>query len=227
MRKLEKIYHTLYSHYGDLDWWPADTPFEVVVGAVLTQNTAWTNVEKAIECFEGDLSAERILDLPMEELEEIIRPAGFYRQKAQYLKAVTEWFLGYDGDIDLIKSRPLADIRSELLQVRGVGNETADSILLYAFDFPTFVVDAYTMRLFGRFPLDAGKTYIEVKNFCERELPQDAEVYKHFHALIVQNGKDHCKKKMACAGCPLEGECGKLYPSEAICYHANKFKYMI
>ena len=209
MGKLKKIYQTLSSHYGDLGWWPADTPFEVMIGAVLTQNTAWTNVEKAIKRFDGNLSPERIITLPIEELQEIIRPTGFYRQKAQYLKAVTEWFLSYDCDIDLIKKCPVSDIRYELLQVRGVGNETADSILLYAFDFPTFVVDAYTMRLFRRFPIDAGKTYPEVKSFCESELPPDVEVYNHFHALIVHNGKRHCKKKMDCIGCPLEKYCEK------------------
>ncbi|NLZ69982.1 MAG: endonuclease III domain-containing protein [Clostridiaceae bacterium] len=209
MQELEKIYRTLYSHYGDLQWWPADTPFEVIVGAVLTQNTVWTNVEKAIERFDGNLSPERILDLPVEELEEIIRPTGYFRQKAQYLRAVTEWFMNCGGDVDLIKSRPLPEVRSELLRVRGVGNETADSILLYAFDLPSFVVDAYTMRFFGRYPIKAGKSYMEVKSFCEAGLPRDAALYNHFHALIVQNGKEHCKKKMNCAGCPLEQLCEK------------------
>lgn len=154
---LEEIYLLLSSHYGDLRWWPADTPFEVMVGAILTQNTAWTNVEKAIKRFEGNLSPERILALPLEDLQEIIQPAGFYRQKSQYLKAITEWFMTYNCDLDLIKYRPLLDIRTEILQVQGVGNETADSILLYAFDFPTFVVDAYTLRLFSRIPVEAGK----------------------------------------------------------------------
>ena len=210
MRELGQIYQTLYSYYGDLQWWPADTPFEVMVGAILTQNTAWTNVEKAIERFDGSLSPERILDLSIEELQKIIRPAGFYRQKSQYLKAVTEWFMSYDCDIDLIKNCPLSEIRSELLQVRGVGNETADSILLYVFDFPTFVVDAYTMRLFRRFPIDAGNNYMEIKNFCEAKLPRDARLYNRFHALIVRNGKEHCKKKMDCMGCPLEKYCEKM-----------------
>ncbi|MGI6325422.1 MAG: endonuclease III domain-containing protein [Saccharofermentanales bacterium] len=210
MGELQKIYQTLYIHYGDLDWWPADTPFEVMVGAILTQNTAWTNVEKALKQFDGNLSPRRILALPMKELQEIIRPAGFFRQKSQYLKAVTEWFMSYDCAPHLIKSRPLSDIRTELLQVRGVGNETADSILLYGFDFPTFVVDAYTTRFFRRFPLDVGKTYMEVKNFCESELPRDAELFGHFHALIVHHCKERCKKKMVCRGCPLEQRCEKI-----------------
>ena len=210
MNKLQKIYNTLYSHYGNLNWWPADTPFEVIVGTILTQNTAWSNVEKAIERFEGDLSPERVMSLSMEELQEIIRPAGFFRQKAQYLKAVTEWFMNYDCNIDLIRKHSLSDIRAELLKVRGVGNETADSILLYAFGLPSFVVDAYTMRFFRRFPVAAGNTYMEVKNYCEKELPSDIEVYNRFHALIVHNGKEHCKKKTECAGCPLEKYCKKI-----------------
>jgi endonuclease-3 related protein len=206
---LKNIYQTLHAHYGDLRWWPAKTSYEVMVGAILTQNTAWTNVEKAIERFEGNLSPELILSLPIEDLQEIIRPAGFYRQKSQYLKAITEWFLTYNCDLDSIKKRPLSDLRSELLQVRGVGNETADSILLYAFNFPTFVVDAYTLRLFSRIPIETGKTYMEVKKFCEDRLPRDAELYNHFHALIVQNGKEYCKKKPDCQGCPLDGVCKK------------------
>lgn len=209
-RDLVNIYQTLYAHYGNLRWWPADTPFEVIVGAILTQNTAWTNVEKAIKRFDGNLSAEQILNLPVEEIQEIIRPAGFYRQKSQYLKAAAEWFMSYTCDPDLIKSRSLPEIRSELLRVRGIGNETADSILLYAFNFPVFVVDAYTMRFFRRFPVDAGKTYMEVQSFCENELPQDAEICNRFHALIVHNGKEHCKKKMDCPGCPLEAFCQKV-----------------
>ncbi len=210
MQKLEKIYRILFDHYGDLYWWPAKTPFEVIIGAILTQNTAWSNVEKAIARFGDDLSASRILDLPVEELQTIIRPAGFYKQKALYLKAVSAWFMSYGGRIDLIKSRPLREIRDELLRVRGVGNETADSILLYAFDFPTFVVDAYTMRLFSRLSIYAGKTYMEVKNYCERELQGNAEVYNQFHALIVQNGKLRCKKIKNCDGCPLDRYCKKL-----------------
>lgn len=210
MDLLEKMLQTLYVHYGDLNWWPAETPFEVVVGAILTQNTAWFNVEKALANFEGDLTPKRILELDTEAIGEIIRPAGYYKQKARYLKAVTAWFMIYRNDPDRIKDRPLSDLRSELLQIYGVGNETADSILLYAFDLPTFVVDAYTLRVFKRFPIEAGKTYMEVKTFCEDQLPRDVNLYKNFHAMIVQVGKDHCKKKMVCDGCPLGETCQKI-----------------
>nr|WP_072515183.1 endonuclease III domain-containing protein [Ndongobacter massiliensis] len=209
MRPLKAIYQTLYAYYGDLHWWPADSPFEVMVGAVLTQNTAWTNVEKAIRQFEGELSPERVVQLSSDELEAIIRPAGFYRQKAQYLKAVSEWFLCYDADPKRVRSCSPDAIRSELLAVRGVGNETADSILLYAFDFPAFVIDAYTIRLFQRIPLNAGNKYMEIKRFCEAQIPKDAILYNRFHALIVENAKEHCRKKPLCDDCPLANICAK------------------
>jgi endonuclease-3 related protein len=208
---LSEIYQALFLHYGDLQWWPAKTPYEVMVGAILTQNTAWSNVEKAIGQFEDDLTPDRIHHLPLEKLQDHIRPSGYYTQKSQYLKVLTEWFMSYDCDVKRIQNLPLSDVRKELLGVHGVGNETADSILLYAFHFPTFVVDAYTMRLFKRYPLDAGKTYVQVKKFIESRIPADVLVYNRFHALIVQNGKEHCKKKALCEGCPLEGSCKKCF----------------
>lgn len=209
MQELEHIYKALFARYGDLQWWPAKTPYEMMVGAILTQNTAWTNVEKAIRQFAGDLTPERVYHLPSEELQDLIRPAGFRRQKSEYLKALTAWFLAYDCDVKRIQNLPLSAVRGELTGLRGVGNETADAILLYAFGFPTFVVDAYTMRLFGRYPLDAGKSYAQVKEFIESRLSPDALMYNRFHALIVQNGKEHCKKQARCEGCPLETTCRK------------------
>lgn len=207
--KLITIYETLMNHYGDLGWWPADTPFEVMVGAILTQNTAWTNVEKAIARFDGELTPARIQALSMEELEKIIRPAGFYRQKAMYLKNLTIWFARYAWDTEKAKNISTEELRRELLAVRGIGNETADSILLYAFHRATFVVDAYTKRLFARIPVDAGKKYLEIKRYCECNLPEDAILYSHFHALIVENAKIHCRKIPRCIACPLEHLCAK------------------
>lgn len=206
---LRAIYQTLYAHYGDLHWWPAHSPFEVMVGVVLTQNTAWPNVEKAIRQFKGELSPERIIQLSSDELEAIIRPAGFYRQKAQYLKAVSAWFLRYDADPKRVRSCSPDGIRSELLAVRGGGSETADSIILYAFDLPTFVIDAYTIRLFQRIPLDAGNKYMEIKRFCEAQMPADVALYNRFHALIVENAKEYCRKKPICVHCPLANICAK------------------
>lgn len=210
LHELKTIYEALYSHYDDLHWWPAKTPYEVMVGAVLTQNTSWNNVKKALSTLKGELSPEIIDRMPLETLQERIRSAGFYRQKSMYLKALTNWFLSYDCDISAIMSRPLQALRSELLAVRGIGNETADSILLYAFNQPTFVVDAYTMRLFARYPISAGKNYNEVRKFIMENFPKDILLYNRFHALIVQNAKDSCNKKPLCETCPLKNSCQKI-----------------
>jgi len=139
----------------------------------------------------------------------IIRSAGYHNQKAAYLKAVTAWFAGYGYDVSVVQREPLEKIRADLLAVKGVGQETADSILLYAFCFPTFVVDAYTVRLCERYPVDAGKGYESVKAYFEANLPMSVDVYNNFHAMIVINGKEHCRKKPVCGLCPLSGSCGK------------------
>ncbi len=181
----------------------------MIVGAVLTQNTAWANVEKAIANFDN-LSPEAVEDASVAELAEIIRPAGFFNQKACYLKSVTKWFAGYGYNVSAVQKEPLARVRAELLSTRGVGQETADSILLYAFGYPTFVVDAYTIRLCSRYPIEAGKGYSAIKAFFETHLPRSAEVYNNFHALIVVNAKEHCRKKPSCKGCPLGATCGRF-----------------
>ena len=205
------IYETLNSHYGNLNWWPAKTPYEVIVGAVLTQNTAWGNVEKAIANFGDNLSPQFVQDADVEKLINIIRPAGFFNQKAAYLKAVTAWFAKYNFDVPTVQQEPLSKLRPKLLSVKGIGKETADSILLYAFGFPTFVIDAYTTRLCGRYPAEAGKSYDAVKAYFEANLPRSVEIYNNYHALIVINGKDHCRKsKPLCDNCPLCKTCGRL-----------------
>jgi endonuclease-3 related protein len=182
-----------------------------MVGAVLTQNTAWSNVEKAIAGFGDNLSPEAVVDSDLTELTEIIRPAGFFNQKAGYLKAVTAWYAGYGYDVPTVQKEPLAKLRAELLSTKGVGQETADSILIYAFGFPTFVVDAYTVRLCCRYPIKAGKGYAAVKAYFEGSLPKSAEVYNGFHAQIVINAKEHCRKKPLCDGCPLGSGCRRYY----------------
>ena len=159
--------------------------------------------------FEGNLTPEMVTGVKLAELAEIIRPAGFFNQKAVYLKAVTEWYARYGFDVPTVQKEPLEKLRSELLNVKGVGRETADSILLYAFGFPTFVVDAYTVRLCERLPIDAGKDYEAVKAYFENGIPGDAKIYNNYHALIVINGKDHCRKKPLCGGCPLYDICGR------------------
>jgi len=205
------VYEKLYAQFGNLKWWPAKTPFEMMVGAVLVQNTAWRNVEKAIANFGEDLTPQRILLLTIDELIEIIRPSGFFNQKAIYLKALTVWFEGYGFSIEAVRLKPLEMLRKELLAVKGIGKETADSILLYAFIFPTFVVDAYTMRLCARLPINAGKSYDAVKEYFEANLPVSVDVYNNYHAVIVENAKKFCRKtKPLCVECPLNNVCERM-----------------
>ena len=167
-------------------------------------------MEKAIAAFRGRLSPEFVLAAGKEELAAIIRPAGFYNQKAAYLQEVTKWYASYSCDASAVQAETLEQLRAGLLQVKGVGRETADSILLYAFGFPTFVVDAYTHRLCQRYPIDAGKSYEAVKAHFESALPKDVKIYNNFHALIVINGKEHCRKKPVCTGCPLAETCERI-----------------
>lgn len=206
-KKIREIYERLLAHYGEPQWWPAQSPYEIIVGAVLVQNTNWQNVDRALENFGANLTPEFVRDVALEELIEIIHPAGFYNQKARYLKSVTEWFAGYDFRVEYVQQRPLAEIRPELLAVRGVGEETCDDILLYAFSYPTFVVDAYTKRLCGRYPVDVGKKYKDIKDSFEAALPRDSALFNQYHALIVIHGQGHCRKKPLCAGCPLGDSC--------------------
>lgn len=207
------ICRRLLDRYGDLGWWPSRTGFayEVIAGAVLTQNTAWSNVEKAITNLinASALTPEFASNADVSKLAELIRPAGFFNQKARYLKAVTEWYGEYGFDAENVRREPLEKVRAKLLGVKGVGKETADSILLYAFGFPTFVSDAYTVRLCARYPLPSGEGYDGVKAYFEGELPKSAELYNRIHAAIVINAKEHCRKKPLCGGCPLNETCGK------------------
>lgn len=202
------LYNRLLAHYGEPNWWPAQSSYEVMVGAVLTQNTAWGNVEQAIARFGDELRPETVAAMPTERLAQIIRPAGFFTRKTGYLQAVTAWFARYGYDVPTVQAQPMDRLRAELLATRGVGPETADSILLYAFDRPSFVVDAYTCRLCARYPIPAGDGYDAVKTYFEAALPRDAAVYNRLHALIVIHGKAHCKKRPDCRGCPLaDGSC--------------------
>lgn len=203
------IYDNLHTRYGNLNWWPAKTPYEVMVGAVLTQNTNWGNVEKAIVNFGDSLTPEAVSNMEIEELIDIIRPSGFFNQKSRYLKSVTEWFAKYNYDVPTVRHKPMDMVRAELLQVKGVGKETADAILLYAFGFPSFVVDAYTTRLCERYPINIQKDYDTIKGYFEAQLPQSVEVYNNYHAMIVINAKEHCRKKPLCDNCPLDELCEK------------------
>lgn len=207
MTDLADIFHILLGAYGRRNWWPARTPFEMMVGAILTQNTAWSNVERAISAFGDNLSPSFILSCDDEALANIIRPSGYYNQKAKRLKTLAKWYMSYDGDIERIRACDGEHLRAELLALNGVGHETAYSILLYALDKPYFVVDAYTRRLFSRLGYDLPADYDDLRLMIEANLPRDLYVYNELHALIVEHAKRHCKTRPACEGCVLADRC--------------------
>ncbi len=205
---LKSYYDALYERFGPQQWWPGETPFEVVIGAVLTQNTNWKNVEKAIANLkrEGLLDPVSLYAAPRERLTELIRPAGYYNIKADRLHNLLAVIVDeYAGDVDMFLSGTVDELRQRLVSIRGVGLETADSIILYAAEKPTFVVDTYTFRMAVRHGLifdDA--SYDDIKSLFEDSLPADTRLFNEYHALIVRLGKEFCKKRAACKGCPLE-----------------------
>ncbi|MFO7618991.1 MAG: endonuclease III domain-containing protein [Thermoplasmata archaeon] len=206
-----KMFEMLLAHFGPQRWWPGDSPFEVMVGAILTQQTSWANVERAIANLRaaGALSPGDIAAMEPGKLESLIRPSGFYRQKARYLNALCRHILGaYGGDPDAMLSVPLEVLRPELLALPGIGPETADSLLLYAGGKPAFVVDAYTIRICQRTGVFGSPKYDVVKKFFEDSLPRDVGLYNEFHALFVKLGKDMCRPgKPLCGECPLRESC--------------------
>ena len=204
---LQQLYDQLLAAFGPQDWWPGDSPLEVMVGAVLVQNTAWKNVTRAIDNLreEGVLSAGGLNELPQPELEELIRPAGYYRLKAKRLRNLIDFlFAEYGGSIEVMFSADLSTLREQLLGINGVGPETADSILLYAGQMPTFVVDTYTHRVLARHGwIDYEADYHQIKQHFELNLERDAGLYNEFHALLVRVGHHHCRKTPKCEECPL------------------------
>jgi len=212
--QLKAIYTTLLDAFGQQGWWPAKTRFEVIVGAILTQNTNWKNVEKVIaELDKLKLLRPRTLDrIPLPRLAKIIRPAGYYNQKAKKLKAFMEHFKQYDFDVGKMMKRGITVLRSELLSVWGIGPETADSILLYALDKPVFVVDAYTRRVFSRMGfVDKDINYEDLRAFFEKNLDKTRDprlkTFKEYHALIDELAKRHCKTRPECSSCPVRRLC--------------------
>lgn len=202
--RLDQYYRALRKAFGPQHWWPGETPFEVMVGAILTQNTAWANVEKAIANLKGAgmLDPHRLDRADLPTIARLIRPAGYFNVKAKRLRAYVRWFVErFDGDV-----RKMSGVtRDELLEVHGVGRETADSILLYALGRPEFVVDAYTWRILHRHGFVPEETdYDEMKSLFEGALPRDAKLFNEFHALIVRTGKDYCKPTPKCEACPLK-----------------------
>ena len=199
-----EIYNKLLDKFGRRHWWPADTPFEVVIGAILTQQTRWENVEKAIQNLKGRglMEPEPLSKADIEELEELVRCTGFYRQKAKRVKIISTFF----SENPRILEEPVDELRDTLLSLDGIGDETADSIVLYAADKPKFVIDAYTKRMCKCLGIEGN--YKELQSIFETSIPEDVPLYKEFHALIVEYGKQFCGKKR-CGECVLV-ENGKM-----------------
>jgi endonuclease-3 related protein len=204
---LTTIYDILLKRFGPQDWWPGDTPFEVIVGAILTQNTNWTNVEKAITNIKNAnvLNPEKLHHLDIAKLAQLIRPAGYFNIKAKRLKNFLDWFFeNYSGELKNLEIVRTAELREQLLSVKGIGPETADSILLYALERPVFVVDAYTARICSRHHLiGEDADYHQIQETFESNLPSDISLFNEYHALLVHLGKDFCKPTPKCEECPL------------------------
>jgi len=211
---LMNIYRKLYQAYGPRDWWPAETSFEVMVGAILTQNTSWRNVEKAIQKLKGKgvLNPEGIHDLKKTQLASLIKSSGYYRIKADRLKAFVNFlFEEFDGDLKRMGRERLGELREKLLGVKGIGPETADSILLYGLKKSIFVVDAYTKRILSRHKMILENTaYEEVQKLFMEHLPLDEKLFNEYHALLVHLGKTVCKKIPRCDICPIKSIAHKI-----------------
>lgn len=205
------VYNRLMGHFGRQRWWPAKTPFEVVVGAVLTQRTTWQNAELAIKRLKvaGLLHSKRLAKASLNEVETLVRPAGFFRQKARRIIRVAQYLVeNHDGSLNSLVDQPTKDVRKELLALDGIGRETADSILLYAADRLVFPIDAYTRRILKRMGIVKDTNYDGVQAFLQGNLPKDLGIYKELRALIVRLGKENCKAVMPkCGSCPVGDLC--------------------
>lgn len=207
---LKEAYRKLHARFGHRKWWPGDTPFEIIVGAILTQNTNWQNVEKAIANLKRErvLSPKKLLDLHPATLASLIKPAGFFRLKTKRLRNFLKYFVeNYDGSAEAMTERPLSSLREELLSINGIGQETADSILLYALNKPIFVIDAYTKRILLRHDLCLEEAiYCDLQELFTDSLPEDVKLFNDYHAQLVEVGKNYCRpKNPRCDDCPLNG----------------------
>ena len=208
---LMEVYHRLYARYGPQRWWPGDGPFETVVGAILTQNTAWSNVDRALVNLKaaGALSPKALRDIPESKLAALIRPSGYFNSKARKLKAMAEHLAAYADDVTLWRSRNPKELRNELLGVYGIGPETADDIVLYAAHLPSFVIDAYTRRIVERLGLAPNRnSYDAFQELFEVHLPADTALFNEYHALLDRHAEETCQKRRPlCRGCCLLALC--------------------
>jgi endonuclease-3 related protein len=207
-KQLTEVYQLLFDRFGPQHWWPGETQFEIIAGAILTQNTNWANVKKAIANLKSAhlLTAEKLYHLDLSQLAELIRPAGYYNIKAKRLKNFVNWlFQKYDGQLTNLEDLNTGQLRAELLAIKGIGPETADSILLYVFNREIFVIDAYTARIACRHGLiQPDADYEQLRELFQSNLPQDSQLFNEYHALLVRLGKEFCRPKAKCSACPLE-----------------------
>ena len=207
-KQLTEIYQLLFDHFGCQHWWPGETQFEIIIGAILTQNTNWANVEKAIANLQSAqlLAPEKLHRLDILQLAGLIRPAGYYNIKANRLKSFVKWlFESYDGQLINLENVDTERLRAELLAIKGIGPETADSILLYALGRAVFVVDAYTARVAVRHGLiEPEADYEQLRDLFQSNLTPDTNLFNEYHALLVKVGKEFCRPAARCSGCPLE-----------------------
>ncbi|MFN7181594.1 MAG: endonuclease III domain-containing protein [Planctomycetota bacterium] len=203
-----EFYLTLYKKFGTQKWWPAQSRFEIIIGAILTQNTSWNNAKKAIENLKRNrlLKPEKMFSLDIEKLKQFIQPAGFFNQKATTIKNFVMFlFSTYKGNIPSMLNEDMYILREKLLQIKGIGKETADSIILYACEKPVFVVDKYTRRIFFRHKIinDENVKYEQLQEIIQASIPTSVKIYNEYHALLVRTGKNWCKKIARCDTCPL------------------------
>ncbi|WP_061037604.1 endonuclease III domain-containing protein [Vibrio coralliirubri] len=201
------VFNTLEQHYGYFDWWQREDPYEIVLGAILVQNTNWKNAEKALINLGDKLDPRSIAEMDLDDLAQKIRSSGYYNQKAIKLKAVTEWFSKYQYDMSVVREQDKDQLRKELLEVKGIGGETADAILVYAIGKPSFVIDAYARRIFTRNGLDVPKSYEKFRALMESVIPLDTKRYGYYHGLLVEHGQQFCNPKPKCQDCPLNATC--------------------
>lgn len=206
MTKLESLYEALLAHFGTQHWWPGDSPWEIAVGAILTQQVSWSNVEKAISNLKTAnlLELDKMVRADPEQIKTLIRPVGFYNQKTERLLDFAKMVSEKYGSIEKMLARPLKIVREELLATKGIGPETADSIMLYAGNHTTFVIDAYTKRLARCLNIPESEDYESLKAVFETNLSPDRQLFNEYHALIVRLGKENCKTKPVCQTCPVQ-----------------------
>ncbi|MBI2564959.1 hypothetical protein HYV79_03135 [Candidatus Woesearchaeota archaeon] len=244
MKKINQVYHALIDAYGKQGWWPVTDKgevfpeykkrkafsekqmLEVCIGAILTQNTSWTNVEKAIMQLNKNklINVNKLAKIDQSKLAQLIRSSGYFNQKAERLILFAKYLLNnYSGSINKFFNKPLQNLRQELLSMHGIGPETADSIILYAAKKPVFVIDAYTKRIFSRLGFcEKDISYHELQKMFHERLDCDFKLFNEFHALIVKHAKQYCKKKPECNNCPLNSKCQKTYKHKNL---LNKHDY--